>query len=209
MPSSMRTLQLLGDPPRPTAPLRLPLFAKGFRPFFLLGATFAAAMVPLWILALFGLVSIGGRLDPVTWHAHEMVFGFGAAIIGGFLLTAVGNWTGRETAIGVPLLLLTASWLAGRAVMTAGAAVPAWLVAAIDVSFLPGVAMAIGRPIVAARDRRHYPIIAMLVVMAGANLCLHVHPATDARRGLPGRAHLLTSRFVPPVSVCSHFVGST
>lgn len=201
----MRSLQLLGDPPRPAIASRFPFLAKGFRPFFLAGAIFGAVMVPLWVLSLFGVVHAGGRFDPVTWHAHEMVFGFGTAIVAGFLLTAVGNWTGRETAAGTTLLLLFGSWLAGRVVMSAGGALPPWVVAAIDVSFLPAAALAIGRPIVAAKDRRHFLVIAMLVFMAAANLFLHLRPAPDARRALLAGTDAITffmvviaGRVVPP-----------
>src|SRR5690349_17341475 len=108
----MRSLHLLGAPPRVAGQPPPALLATCFRPFFLFGAVFAALIVPLWALVLFGIVNVGGRLDPVTWHAHEMVFGFGAAIIAGFLLTAVGNWTSRETAIGAPLLGLVLLWVA-------------------------------------------------------------------------------------------------
>jgi uncharacterized protein involved in response to NO len=79
------------------------LFAKGFRPFFLLGAAFAATMLPLWLLVLFGYVQPSSYLGATAWHAHEMVFGFAVAIIAGFLLTAVANWTARETLVGAPL----------------------------------------------------------------------------------------------------------
>ena len=82
--------------------------AKGFRPFFFLAALFAVVSVPLWLLALFGGLDPSGYLDAATWHAHEMVFGFAVAVIAGFLLTAVGNWTQRETIVHAPLLGLAA-----------------------------------------------------------------------------------------------------
>lgn len=94
-----RTLPVLGSSPVPPAVVPAWL-AKGFRPFFLLGGGFAALIMPLWLLVLAGLVRIDAYVGAMFWHAHEMVFGFTAAVIAGFLLTAVGNWTGRETAVG-------------------------------------------------------------------------------------------------------------
>jgi uncharacterized protein involved in response to NO len=95
-----------GAGPAPAgAPHRGPaLGGKGFRPFFLLAALFAVLALPLWLLALAGRADPGGYLDATHWHAHEMVFGYAIAVVAGFLLTAVGNWTGRETAVGTPLL---------------------------------------------------------------------------------------------------------
>ena len=81
-------------------PAVLPLLEKGFRPFFLLGAGFAVLAVPLWLLALRSGLAPGGHFGAMQWHAHEMLFGFSTAIVAGFLLTAVSNWSGRETEIG-------------------------------------------------------------------------------------------------------------
>jgi uncharacterized protein involved in response to NO len=90
-------LHVIGSAPVP--PENVPAWlAKGFRPFFLLAGGFAALVVVLWLLALAGGLRVDGYLGPMFWHAHEMVFGFTVAVIAGFLLTAAGNWTGRETA---------------------------------------------------------------------------------------------------------------
>lgn len=169
----MRTLPLIGAAP-PGSSSTTPLLAKGFRPFFLLAAIFAVVVVPIWVLALLGWARVGGHLDPVTWHAHEMIFGFAGAVIAGFLLTAVGNWTQRETATGRSLAALAALWIAGRLAMATGAGLPSWLVAGIDLAFLPGVALAIGRPIVRARNRRNYVVLAMLLLLSAANAAVHL-----------------------------------
>ena len=106
----MRSLvHVESDPQRP-----IPLFAKGFRPFFLCAAAYAALAVPLFLLELTGRVDAGAYLAPLYWHAHEMVFGFSTAVLGGFLLTAVSNWTSRPTAEGGALAMLVALWIAGR-----------------------------------------------------------------------------------------------
>jgi uncharacterized protein involved in response to NO len=182
---TMRPLRLVTDPPEVVGSRPPPILAKGFRPFFLLGAVAAAVLVPLWVLALNGVMTVGGRLDPVTWHAHEMVFGFGAAVIAGFLLTAVGNWTQRETATGASLLALVVVWLAGRIVLAAGASIPPSLASAIDIAFLPCVALAVATPIVASKNRRNFIVVAMLLVMSLANAWVHfARDPMAARRAL-------------------------
>src|SRR5262245_16655418 len=93
------------------------LFAKGFRPLFLCAAAYAVLAVPLFLLELGGYVRPGAYMFPMYWHAHEMVFGFTSAVLGGFLLTAVTNWTGQPTAEGRPLALIVVLWIAGRAGM--------------------------------------------------------------------------------------------
>ena len=91
------------------------LFSYGFRPFFLFAGLFAVAVIPIWWLIWRGEISISGHLAPTDWHIHEMIFGYGAAVVAGFLFTAVPNWTGRMPTRGWPLAVLLALWLAGRA----------------------------------------------------------------------------------------------
>lgn len=176
-----RTLRLAGDPPAPPAHVK-PVLAKGFRLFFLLASSFAALIVPVWLLALGGVIHPGGALDAVTWHAHEMVFGFAVAVIAGFLLTAVTNWTQRETAAGAPLAGLAGLWLAGRLAFAFGAHLPAPLVAVVDLAFLPALAFAVGRPIVLTKNHRNLVMLGVLVALWLANLAIHL----DALGALPG-----------------------
>jgi uncharacterized protein involved in response to NO len=163
-----RSLPLASDLRAPARRVRPALAAKGFRPFFLLAALFALAIVPLWLAMLVGALPLGTYLDPPSWHAHEMIFGFAVAVIAGFLLTAVGNWTRRETLIGAPLLGLASVWLLGRVAMSAAARLPYGLAALIDLAFLPLLAVALARSLFAARDRRNY---SMLGVLAGLFIC--------------------------------------
>jgi uncharacterized protein involved in response to NO len=92
------------------------VWGLGFRPFFLLGALGAVGLMGLWLGVLFGWLP-PPRIDPVTWHAHEMVFGFAVAIVSGFILTASQNWTGIRGVHGRPLQALAALWLLGRVAM--------------------------------------------------------------------------------------------
>ena len=159
----------------------VPLAAKGFRPFFLAAATFAALLLPAWLAILGGALSPALYLDAVTWHAHELIFGFAVAVIAGFLLTAVGNWTGRETLVGWPLLLACAVWGLGRAAMAAGG-LPRYVPALVDLAFLPLLVVALARPLVATRNRRNFVMVALLGALWTADLCIHL----DALGMLPG-----------------------
>ncbi len=94
------------------------LFSYGFRPFFLFGAVYAGAMIPLWLAMFAGDLSLPTAFAPRDWHVHEMLFGYVAAVIAGFLLTAVPNWTGRLPIQGGPLAVLFTAWLAGRLAVT-------------------------------------------------------------------------------------------
>lgn len=90
------------------------LLASGFRPTFLAAGVAALLLVPTWVLIWAFGFSLPSRWPPTLWHAHEMVFGFVTAAIGGFLLTAVPSWTGRRGFAGMPLAVLTGLWLLGR-----------------------------------------------------------------------------------------------
>ena len=158
------------------------LFALGFRPFYLLAAVFAALSVPLWIAQYFGLFPRLGPLDPIVWHAHEMTFGFAAAVISGFLFTAVRNWTGQPTPAGGTLAALAFLWLAGRALMLTG---PTPAAAIVDVAFLPLVAWSIFRPLKRTRNRNQF-LVALLLILAAANVLFHL--ARTDRIALPSLA---------------------
>src|SRR5664279_3144387 len=112
------------------------LLSYGFRPFFLLGAVYAGLTILAWLPMLNGELTLSTAFGPIDWHVHEMLYGYLPAIVTGFLLTAIPNWTGRLPIQGMPLLTLVAVWLAGRVAVTFSAEI-GWLLAAIiDVSFL-------------------------------------------------------------------------
>ena len=153
-----------------TPPTGLALFALGFRPFYLLGALFAALALPLWIVMYVGAIDLAPVLPDMLWHGHEMVFGFAVAIIAGFLLTAGQVWSGLSTPKGWPLVALVALWLAGRLVMFSGMPV---LAAVVDLAFLPTLAIVIGRVLYRARNRRNYFAPLLLLALAVANALAH------------------------------------
>src|SRR5262245_54623054 len=112
------------------------LFSYGFRPFFLGGAAWAALCVLLWLPQYFGEITLPTALAPLDWHIHEMLYGYVAAVIAGFLLTAIPNWTGRLPVTGAPLAALVLLWLAGRVAMVLSAKIGATPAAFIDGAFL-------------------------------------------------------------------------
>jgi uncharacterized protein involved in response to NO len=146
-------------------------FALGFRPFFLAAGLYAVLMMGLWLLVLRGSL-VPGELPPTVWHGHEMLFGFAVAVIAGFLLTAARNWTGLPTPAGLPLAALFGLWLAGRLVFLIPG-LPAGLVAAIDLAFLPTLALVLALPILKAKQLHNYPFPVMLLVLALANALVH------------------------------------
>lgn len=144
-----------------------PILRLGFRPFFLLGALLAALAIPLWVAALQGWslpAPTGGWL---AWHRHELVFGFAGAIIAGFLLTAVQTWTGQPSLSGRPLAVLAGLWLVGRAAWWLPSA---WLLLLVNLAFLLAVAGVMARLLWAVRQRRNYPIVLVLSLLAAADL---------------------------------------
>lgn len=165
-----------------------PILQKGFRPFFLLSALFAAISVPLWSVRFMS----GWTADwlGMLWHAHEMVFGFFGAMIAGFLLTAVENWTGRRTVGPTALAGLVVLWLLGRLVMFSGED-SVWIML-VDGAFFPALAVALARPILATDNRRNFLIVIILLVLSLLNLLSH-HAARDVSAAQWARPALLAS----------------
>ncbi len=174
-------LPVYGEPAT-TADRPWPIAAKGFRPFFLLSAVFAILILPSWLLMLDGRLRAGSYLDPMHWHAHEMIFGFAVAVIAGFLLTAVGNWTKRETVVGFPLLALAALWVVARVMLTGPQVLPGWLIAVTDLAFLPALMIVIARPLIATRNTKNLVMLGILAALFVANLLVHL----DVLGVLPG-----------------------
>ena len=145
----------------------------GFRPFFLSAALWALLGVALWVPMLQGLLSLPSAFDPVSWHAHEALFGYLGAVLPGFLLTAVPSWTDRRRLAGWPLLGLLALWVLGRvAVATSEHWAPS-AVALIDVSGLVLLGGYVLREVVAAGNWRNLAVIALIGAFVAGNALFH------------------------------------
>ncbi|QNI02938.1 NnrS family protein [Halomonas sp. SH5A2] len=152
---------------------RLPLMRLAFRPFFWFGALFSVFAMLVWFGFWHGNVWLSPYGGMLWWHQHEMLFGFGSAIIAGFLLTAVQNWTGQPSLSGWPLLALLITWLAAR-VLLAFTYLPGWLILLVDVSFLPLVALSIAKRVIAVRMWRNLMLVPVLLALAFANIAMHL-----------------------------------
>lgn len=157
-----------------------PVLSYGFRPFFLSASLFAGLAVPIWTLLFAGAGDASFLYPPRDWHVHEMLFGFLSAVITGFLLTAVPNWTGRAPLRGIPLLALWLLWLTGRFCLAVPMVSPL-AVAVLDASFLIVLASLLWRELVAASAWAHTPIAIIISLYAAANVLFHA----TALRGLP------------------------
>ena len=148
------------------------VFQKGFRPFFLLGGLWAAFAVPWWALTYQQPMTGEPGLESVSWHSHEMIFGFAMAIIAGFLLTAVENWTSRPTARGWFLAALVGLWMIGRLVGLGGPI--ATIAGMADLTFIPVLAVAVGLPIILAKSKRNFLLLALLPALWLCDVFLHM-----------------------------------
>lgn len=155
------------------------ILSFGFRPFFLLAGIWAALAMALWVLMLTGRDVLPTAFDPVSWHAHEFLFGYLGAVLAGFLLTAVPNWTGRLPIVGWPLAGLVALWVAGRAAIAVSALQPWGMVMAADLAFPLALTAVLAREIVAGRNWKNLPVLALVLALTLANALFHY----DAMQG--------------------------
>jgi uncharacterized protein involved in response to NO len=153
-----------------TAPA-LALFERGFRPFFLLAGLHAALAVLAWVAVLQGWLDPPGPWPPAALHAHEMIFGFAAAALAGFLLTAVPGWTNSGPVRGRRLGLLVLVWLAGRWAAVSG--IDPRLYAALDLAFVPALFACVGPGIVRQNLKRNGLVLALLGLVLAANIGAH------------------------------------
>lgn len=149
------------------------LLSYGFRPFFLGAGAFAVLSMALWITALAGGLPLGGDYGMVAWHGHEMLFGFASAVLAGFLMTAIPNWTGQMPLSGPPLAVLALLWLAGRLAMLAVPLIGVAAAVLIDALFLPVLLAACARELIAGRKWKDMKVLAGIAVIALANIGYH------------------------------------
>lgn len=152
----------------------------GFRPFFFGAAVWAALAMLFWVLMLTGRLDLPTRFDPVSWHAHEFLFGYLGAVVSGFMLTAVPNWTGRLPIVGWPLGGLVALWLIGRLAVALSLNLSPLLVALADLSATVVLAVVLAREIIAGKNWRNLIVVAMLSVFILGNALFHWEAAQGA-----------------------------
>lgn len=150
------------------------LLSYGFRPFFLLGSLYAGLAILAWLPIFYGELELSTAFAPRDWHIHEMLYGFLPAVITGFLLTAVPNWTGRMPLQGRPLLVLVLVWVAGRIAVTLSARIGWEIAAVIDNAFLLLVAAAMAREIIRGKNWRNLKVLIALGVLTAGNIAFHV-----------------------------------
>jgi len=151
------------------------LFNLGFRPFFIGGVLFAILSMLSWMLVyVFNYHIHLKTLSPMSWHAHEMVFGYSMAVIAGFLLTAVNKWTGIRTLSGSSLLFLFLTWMAARLLAFAEDTFPFELMAITDCLFMILLIYSISSPIVKARQWKQLGIVAKLVLLLASNILFYL-----------------------------------
>jgi uncharacterized protein involved in response to NO len=150
------------------------LLSFGFRPFFLFGALWAALAVALWLPVLSGNLILPSALGPVQWHVHELVFGYVPAIVAGFLLTAVPNWTGRLPVVGTRLATLFLVWVAGRIAIFFSLKIGIVPAAAIDLSFLAALGLVIAREILASKNTHNLKVLVGVALLLLGNALFHL-----------------------------------
>jgi len=160
---------------------------QGFRLFFPAAGAWAVAAVGIGLATFRGYLSLPTAFDPAAWHAHEMIFGFVPAAIAGFLLTAMPNWTGRRPVQGLPLAILFALWLSGRAAVFGSALIGPGSAAVVDLAFLAALLGTALREIVAARNWRNLPITVALAALLAANALTHLEAAGLSATGAAGQ----------------------
>lgn len=150
------------------------LWDRGFRPFFLFAGIFALLSMGLWMgIYVFGLPYPTTGISVYQWHAHEMIYGYSMAVIAGFLLTAVQNWTDRPTASGAALMALTGLWAAARIAMFFGDRFIA-VAAIFDLLFILALMIAVAMPIFEARQWKQIGMLSKIVLLFVGNLCFYL-----------------------------------
>jgi uncharacterized protein involved in response to NO len=163
----------LSQQARASQPSGPALFSLGFRPFFLLAGIAAVVLMAIWLLGYTKRDPLLTYYGSSGWHAHEMLFGYVVAVMAGFLLTAVRNWTDSAPLRGIPLAALSSLWLAGR-ILPLFLGIPPWLVAVVDLAFLPILALVLAMPLLRAGQKRNLFIPVLLLVLMVANALVHM-----------------------------------
>ncbi|MDO5620856.1 MAG: NnrS family protein [Paracoccus sp. (in: a-proteobacteria)] len=167
------------------------VFSAGWRVFFWAAGLWAVAAMAVWLFWLATQASGGDAILNLPmaaqgWHAHEMIFGFAAAALGGFFLTAVPNWTGAKAAPERFIALVAGLWLAGRLVIWFSAILPPWLVAVVDLAFLPVLGAKILTQLLARPKPQNMLFLLLLSMVWAGNLMVHLDWMGLAQTGWQG-----------------------
>ncbi|WP_338547865.1 NnrS family protein [Roseovarius phycicola] len=162
------------------------LFSFGFRPFFLGAAVWAVLSILAWVAMLGGRLELPIRYDIVSWHAHEVLFGYLGAVIAGFLLTAVPNWTGRLPVVGWSLAALAGLWLIGRIAMATSDLMPASAAVLLDLAFPLALSLVAAREIFAGKNWKNLIILSLLLAFLVANAMFHFEALVGYAASGPG-----------------------
>lgn len=185
-------LKMHSEPPKPPMSGQGPaILALGFRPFFSAAGLAAVILLGIWLVAWSGQMPLPTYYGFNGWHSHEMLFGYAPAIIAGFLLTAVRNWTGVTPPTGWPLAGLVALWLAGRLVPLLGTLLPLPLIALVDLLFLPAIALAIKPALWQGKQKANRVFVPLLLIMAIANLLVHLQATGFSQTAAQGNDMML------------------
>ena len=155
------------------APPGFALFQLGFRPFFLGAGLLAVALMAVWVVSYQQGLPLSSYYGSHGWHSHEMLFGYAAAVVTGFLLTAVRNWTSIQTLRGIPLALLAGLWLAARLLHFFPGTIPDLLVFLPDTLFLVLAMVAVAIPLIRARHSKSYLFIVLLALLSLGSIAVH------------------------------------
>ncbi len=162
------------------------LLQYSFRPFFMFAGMWAALAIPLWLATFAGFPIVPDSIDPLIWHQHEMLYGFAAAAITGFILTAIPNWTGRLPVSGWRLGVLVGLWLAGRAAMLLSGFIGPIATAIFDLAFLTLLSLTIGRELVSGKNWRNLPVLALITLFTIGNWLVHAETIGVAETATEG-----------------------
>ena len=169
------------------------ILSFGFRPFFLGGAVWALVAVVLWLPLLTGHLALPSTFSPLQWHVHELLYGYVPAIVAGFLLTAVPNWTGRLPVVGSRLLSLFLVWLFGRLAVACSLFIGAAVAPAIDSTFLTYLGIVITREIIAGKNTRNLKILVAVLLLIVGNILFHVEAGLETGTAYGTRVGIATT----------------
>ena len=160
------------DPERPAGHAGIAILSLGFRPFFVGATLFSFVSILAWMGVYVFHWHWQPALPGLTWHAHEMIYGYAMAVIAGFLLTAVRNWTGVQTLHGIPLLLLFLLWLAARLLLAGDSGMLAWAALA-DGLFNLLLLVALAWPVFKVRQYKQIGTLSKVMLLMFANLLFY------------------------------------